>query len=188
MAQSGFDMTVADMPSMDAEARATAKEIQALGRQAHVALGDVFVRGDVERIVASHVEALGSLYAMVANAGICQVKPALELTERDIARMFEVNVFGVFNCYQAAAKQMIREGTKGRLIGCARYGCLPLPPSAMPTYANRHIQYRRAQTLCAPHALQREQVGRARDDAGHGHGDGAARHPRELLLPGHPRH
>ena len=155
MAQSGFDITVADMPSMDAEARATAKEIQALGRQAHVALGDVSIRSDVERIVASHVEALGSLYAIVANAGICQVKPALELTESDIARMFEVNVFGVFNCYQAAAKQMIREGTKGRLIGCARYGCLLLPPSAMHTYADRHIQHRCTYGRYAEHTVCR---------------------------------
>lgn len=46
---------------------------------------------------------------MVANAGIAQVKPALELTESDIRKMFEVNVFGLFNCYQVAAKHMIAQ-------------------------------------------------------------------------------
>jgi NAD(P)-dependent dehydrogenase (short-subunit alcohol dehydrogenase family) len=43
------------------------------------------------------------------------------LTEDDLRRMFEVNVFGVFNSYSAAAKQMIKQGTGGKLVGCARY-------------------------------------------------------------------
>ena len=58
---------------------------------------------------------------MIANAGIAQVKALLDLTEDDVRRMFEVNVFGGFNCYSAAAKQMIKQGTGGKLVGCARY-------------------------------------------------------------------
>lgn len=46
----------------------------------------------------------------IANAGIAQVKPLLDLTEADFETMFRVNVFGVQNCYQAAAKQMIKQG------------------------------------------------------------------------------
>jgi hypothetical protein len=30
-------------------------------------------------------------------------------------------VFGVFNCYSAAAKQMIKQGTGGKIIGAARF-------------------------------------------------------------------
>ncbi|KAL3418627.1 acetoin reductase [Phlyctema vagabunda] len=33
--------------------------------------------------------------------------------------MFEVNVFGVFNCYSAAAKQMIKQESGGKIIGAA---------------------------------------------------------------------
>lgn len=58
---------------------------------------------------------------MIANAGIAQVKPMLELTEDDVRRMFEINCFGVFNCYTAAAKQMIRQQTPGKIVGAARY-------------------------------------------------------------------
>ncbi|MGP0031465.1 MAG: SDR family NAD(P)-dependent oxidoreductase, partial [Acidimicrobiales bacterium] len=57
------------------------------------------------------VQNLGPLNVMIANAGIAQVKALLDLTEDDVRRMFEVNVFGVFNCYSAAAKQMIKQGT-----------------------------------------------------------------------------
>ena len=106
---------------MKSDADATAAEFAALGRKSHVVLGDVSSRSDVQRIVDSHVEALGPLFAMVANAGICQVKPVLELTEEDIKRMFEFNVNCVFNSYQVAAKQMIKQTTPGRLIGCSRY-------------------------------------------------------------------
>ena len=58
---------------------------------------------------------------MIANAGIAQVKPLLELTEQDVERMFAINVHGLFNCYQIAAKQMIKQGTGGKIIGAARY-------------------------------------------------------------------
>lgn len=58
---------------------------------------------------------------MIANAGIAQVKALLDLTEDDVRRMFEVNVFGVFNCYSAAAKQMIKQGSGGKIVGAARY-------------------------------------------------------------------
>ena len=38
------------------------------------------------------------------------MKPLLELTTDDFENMFRVNVLGVHNCYQAAAKQMISQG------------------------------------------------------------------------------
>jgi NAD(P)-dependent dehydrogenase (short-subunit alcohol dehydrogenase family) len=105
---------------MSDEAHATAKEIAAMGRKSFVALGDVSVKSNVESIVAQHVENVGPLWAMIANAGICQVGPAIDATEEEIRKMFEVNVFGVFYCYQVAAKQLIKQGTPGRLLAAAR--------------------------------------------------------------------
>lgn len=58
---------------------------------------------------------------MIANAGIAQVKGLLDLSEDDVRRMFEINVFGVFNCYSAAAKQMIKQGNGGKIIGASRF-------------------------------------------------------------------
>jgi NAD(P)-dependent dehydrogenase (short-subunit alcohol dehydrogenase family) len=81
---------------------------------------DVSNRSEVEGLVEASVKNLGPLNVMVANAGIAQVKPALDLTEADVKRIFDVNVFGVFNCYSVAAKQLIKQGGGGKLIGCAR--------------------------------------------------------------------
>lgn len=75
----------------------------------------------MEGLIAAAVDALGPLNVMIANAGIAQVKSLLDLTEDDVKRMFEINVYGIFNCYSAAAKQMIKQGTPGKLIGCARF-------------------------------------------------------------------
>ena len=94
--------------------------IQTLNRKAIGVIADVSHRSEVEILVQKSVEALGPLDVMVANAGIAQVKPVLELTEDDVEHMFKVNLFGVFNCYQVAAKQIIKQGTKGKLIGAAR--------------------------------------------------------------------
>lgn len=94
--------------------------IHTLNRKAVGIVADVSKRSEVETLVQKSVDALGPLDVMVANAGIAQVKPVLELTEHDVERMFSVNLFGVFNCYQVAAKQMIKQGTKGKLIGAAR--------------------------------------------------------------------
>jgi len=45
----------------------------------------------------------GTLFA-VQNAGVSVVKPALELTQADFQKVYNVNVFGVFNTARAAAK------------------------------------------------------------------------------------
>ncbi|KAL8724140.1 MAG: hypothetical protein Q9166_008113 [cf. Caloplaca sp. 2 TL-2023] len=70
-------------------------------------------------MVQASVERLGPLNVMVANAGIAQVKEVLDLAEEDVERMFNVNFFGVFNCYQIAAKQFIKQGTPGKILGAA---------------------------------------------------------------------
>ena len=96
------------------------KEIQALGRSSYGHVADVSKLSEVEELIAASVKHLGNLNVMVANAGIAQVKQILDCTENDIRRMFEVNVFGIFNCYSAAAKQMIKQGGGGKIIGAAR--------------------------------------------------------------------
>ncbi len=56
---------------------------------------------------------------MVANAGIAQVVPLIELSPEDFDRMMSTNLRGVFLCYQAAARQMIEQGDGGKIIGAA---------------------------------------------------------------------
>src|SRR3712207_2483563 len=56
---------------------------------------------------------------MVANAGVAQVKTLLEVTPEDLRRVFDVNVFGVLYCIQAAAERMIAQGGGGKIISAS---------------------------------------------------------------------
>jgi meso-butanediol dehydrogenase/(S,S)-butanediol dehydrogenase/diacetyl reductase len=63
---------------------------------------------------------------MVANAGILEVTPMLELTVDQWDRTMGINLRGVFLCDQAAARQFIKQGTPGRIINaCSVSGYRP---------------------------------------------------------------
>jgi meso-butanediol dehydrogenase/(S,S)-butanediol dehydrogenase/diacetyl reductase len=65
---------------------------------------------------------------MIANAGIAQAKPLIDLTTEDWDKMFAINMRGVFLCYKEAAKMMIQQGTGGKIIGaCSIVGYRPFP-------------------------------------------------------------
>lgn len=119
LASDGYDVCVNDIAANKSGIDSVVKEIQGLGRKATGSVADVSNMSEVQSMVDHSVSELGNLDTMVANAGIAQVKALLDLTEQDLRRMFEVNVFGVYNCYTAAARQMIKQGGGGRLIGAA---------------------------------------------------------------------
>lgn len=63
---------------------------------------------------------------VVANAGIGQVKPFVDITTEDWDKMFAVNMRGVFLCYKEAAKIMIEQGKGDKIIGaCSVAGHAP---------------------------------------------------------------
>lgn len=123
LAQDGYDVCINDIEANKSIADEVVAEIKAMGRNAVTVTADVSKRKEVESMVQAAVDALGPLNTMVANAGIAQVKPLLELTEEDFEKMFQINVFGFHNSYQAAAKQFIKQGPPSsgvyKIIGAA---------------------------------------------------------------------
>jgi len=73
-------------------------------------VADVTKSVEVQSMIEETVKALGPLTVMIANAGIVQVAPVLEISEKDVRKVFEVYFMGVWNCYTLAAKQMIAQG------------------------------------------------------------------------------
>ena len=125
LASDGYDICVNDIPANLKSAEEVVSSIKSIGRNAIAVPADVSNLSDVQILVQTSVDELGPLNTMVANAGIAQVKALLDLTEQDLKRMFEVNVFGVYNCYSTAAKQMIKQGSGGKILGAARFVSLP---------------------------------------------------------------
>jgi meso-butanediol dehydrogenase/(S,S)-butanediol dehydrogenase/diacetyl reductase len=114
----GLAVSVADLPSSKPLVDAV---VGGLGGS-RVALGlsvDVTNAASVDAAVAAHVAHFGGLDVMVANAGIAVTAPLLETTTEQWQQTMDVNLKGVFHCYQSAARQMIAQGGGGRLIGAA---------------------------------------------------------------------
>ncbi|GAB2477646.1 acetoin reductase [Xylanimonas ulmi] len=119
LAQDGHNVALSDLPSMSAELEATRQEAQAHGVRSVALHGDVSDLASVRALVADTAERLGSLDVMVANAGIAQTKALLDVSPQEYDRVHAVNGRGVFLCYTEAARQMIAQGSGGKIIGAA---------------------------------------------------------------------
>jgi meso-butanediol dehydrogenase/(S,S)-butanediol dehydrogenase/diacetyl reductase len=119
LASDGLDVAVNDIEANAGQLEEVAEEIRAEGVGTAAITADVSDAESVDSMVGKVVSELGELDVMVANAGIAQVEPLLDLKPEDWDRMMSINLRGVFLCYQAAARQMIEQGRGGKIIGAA---------------------------------------------------------------------
>ena len=117
LARDGAAVVAADLNLEGAEA--VAAEIEAAGGRAAGMRADVVDEASQEDLVAQTVQRFGSLDVVVANAGILQVKPLIDLSAAEWDRTFAVNVRGVFLSFRFGARQMIEQGRGGRLLATA---------------------------------------------------------------------
>jgi meso-butanediol dehydrogenase / (S,S)-butanediol dehydrogenase / diacetyl reductase len=128
LAADGHDVAVNDIDANSDQLKAVADEITGLGRRSAVAVADVADPDAVQHMVDTVATELGRLDVMVANAGIAHVKPLLEVTPEEFDELMSINLRGVYLCYNAAAKQMIKQGDGGKIIGAASIvGYRPFP-------------------------------------------------------------
>ncbi len=118
---------------------------------AHVLMWDIVARADaagaIERVRAHDVEAdyaeldvrdraavdeaianLARLDIVCSNAGIVDAQPFLELSQDNWQNHLDINLTGCFNVCQSAARKMVADGTKGRIILTSSWvGSIPWP-------------------------------------------------------------
>lgn len=95
---------------------------------------DVSKRADVDRLVATAVEAFGKLDIMVNNAGVARNYDFLSIPEEEFDAVIGVNLKGAFFGTQAAAKQMIAQKSGGVIVNMSSVNAhLAIP--ALATYA-----------------------------------------------------
>ena len=114
LARVGARVAVADV----LPAEETAKRIEAEGGRALALAVDVTQPGDAERMVTEAARVLGGPDILVNNAGIAADTRFFDATPEEFERIWRVNVAGVFNCSQAAARGMAERGF-GRIITIA---------------------------------------------------------------------
>ena len=81
-----------------------------------VVSGDVATRDDVRRAVDTCIEEFGSIDVLVAQAGIGDLCPLLEIDDERWQRMLQVNLTGVFLSVQEAGRAMAAAGRGGAMV------------------------------------------------------------------------
>jgi len=76
----------------------------------------------INKMIQDVINNFGSLDVMVNNAGVTRVSKLVDLTEQDWDWINSVNAKGTFFCLQAAAKQMIKQNSGGRIINMSSIG------------------------------------------------------------------
>ena len=78
---------------------------------------DVSSSQQVETMISETVTRFGRLDILVCCAGVGgKVLPLLEQTEADRDQVLSVNLKGIYHCARAAARQMIAQGSGGRIV------------------------------------------------------------------------
>jgi gluconate 5-dehydrogenase len=112
-----------------------AEELAELGVRALGLRCDVRSADDVQAVVRTTVEELGSLDVLVNNAGTSWGAPAEDTPLEGWQKVLDVNLTGVFLCSQAAGRVMIERGG-GSIVNIASVaGLRGSPPGAMDAIA-----------------------------------------------------
>ncbi len=130
LGREGCRVAVADLDRTTAGD--VAAEIQQAGGEAMALAVDVTSKKEADDMVRQTAERWGSLNILVNNAGIGAVAPLLDTDEATWDAMMNVNAKGVLLCSQAAARQMIEQGSGGRIINNASGAGKIAPGKAVP--------------------------------------------------------
>jgi NAD(P)-dependent dehydrogenase (short-subunit alcohol dehydrogenase family) len=108
-------------------------EIKALGRQALAATLDVNVGKEIDAVVAQTLKRFGKIDILVHAAAIRGPVgvPVVDLPEKDIRDIIDVDLVGAFLICRAVARGMIASGEGGKIvIFCSLAGTHGVPGSA----------------------------------------------------------
>ena len=77
---------------------------------------DVREYDQVQALFDADVAALGRVDILINNSGITEPHPLLEMTPDEWDQTLNINLRGMFFCTQRAAKEIIRQGSGGRIV------------------------------------------------------------------------
>jgi NAD(P)-dependent dehydrogenase (short-subunit alcohol dehydrogenase family) len=98
-------------------AEAAAEEIRSGGGEAIGVAGNVARKDGADAIIAAALGEWDCIDGLVNCAGVLRHRPFLELTENDFDAVIASHLKGHFLMYHGVLKQMVKQGTRGSLIG-----------------------------------------------------------------------
>lgn len=121
LARRGFDLALNDIATQDEDLAATAAEARALGRRVEELHADVSDRDQVQAMVDQAVSRLGTVHAVVNNAGILRAATVETCPEAYWDSVMGVNAKGTFLVVQALLPIMRKQGY-GRICNISSIG------------------------------------------------------------------
>ena len=116
-AKAGAHIAVSDIEPSTLEE--TAAAVKALGRETLAVPADMGNTQDIDRMISQAKDTFGRIDIMVNNAGVTRTAYIMDVSEEDWDRIHRVNAKGVFFGMQRAARDMIEQGSGGRIINIA---------------------------------------------------------------------
>jgi 3-oxoacyl-[acyl-carrier protein] reductase len=116
LARDGYFVCVADTNHAGAEETSALLRAAGGGASAHAC--DVSDEPSVQRLIGEVLAQRGEIELLVNNAGICQMKPILDITVAEWDRTMAINLRGTFLCSREVFRHM-RERRSGRIISIA---------------------------------------------------------------------
>jgi meso-butanediol dehydrogenase / (S,S)-butanediol dehydrogenase / diacetyl reductase len=114
IAEEGGKVLVADLD--ETAARAVADAIDEAGGVAESVGVDVTDRVQVRAMIAKAVDAFGELNVIFNNAGMNRPRGFMDVDQENFEEIVRVNTWGVIVCTQEAARQMIAQGSGGKIV------------------------------------------------------------------------
>jgi meso-butanediol dehydrogenase / (S,S)-butanediol dehydrogenase / diacetyl reductase len=114
IADEGGKVVVADLD--EARARAVAEGIVEDGGIADSVGVDVTDRTQVQAMIRKAVDTFGELNVIFNNAGMNRPRSFMDVDQANFDEIVRVNTWGVIVCTQEAAKQMIVQGSGGKIV------------------------------------------------------------------------
>ena len=132
LAEAGADVVVHGRDAAAAEE--VRREIQSLGRAAHVVLGELTSRASVDEVVDEAISRAGTIDVLVNNAGTCVHRPALEVTDDEWSEVIDTNLTALWRMSQAVGAHMV-ERQKGSIVNIGSIsGMIVNRPQWQPAY------------------------------------------------------
>ncbi len=118
LAEVGANVAVNDIPSASKALEGVVKEVESLGRQSMVVVGDVSSSEDVTRMVEAVVAKFGRVDILINNAGITRDGLVLRMSDDDWNTVLNVDLKSVFLCTRTVLRQMLKQRW-GRIVSIA---------------------------------------------------------------------
>jgi NAD(P)-dependent dehydrogenase (short-subunit alcohol dehydrogenase family) len=133
------------------------KALQAQGARVTSHVADITDAAEIARAVEKAKAEIGTINALVNNAGVNVFSEPLALTDEDWSRCFDINLKGAWNCCRAVLPDMLAAG-QGAIVNIASTHAFTIIPHTFPYPLAKHALMGLTKSLAIEYAPRQVRV------------------------------